>query len=394
MRREEARLDLVRQPLWAAELVRTGEHLVVVVTGELDMSAHPGFGDRLLELTAGVADPVVDLSRVRLLAAAGVRQLYLVADTLARAGRRLRVVTGTGLALRVLRAAQATDVIETYVTLTAAGGAARPGPPVPSGLPELEQLRLEVAALRSKLATRPAVARALGVLEERYRLTDLDEAFRLLRSASQIHNVKLVVLAKTLVTLPRPRGRAWLIGALQHPAPPLSFAADRPGRTPAAVLERLVRRALASTGATAGYAQLPDEAGLRLAAHHGLDKQFAGAFARIDGEQSTCTAALAKGVAVTSTDIALDPLFSQPATRRALLGAGFTTARSVPLTSAAAECVGVLTVLSRNAFADPVPERLDRLCREAGAWLQWYRHHQVLTALQHLHARATAAPPG
>lgn len=386
-------MDHGRAPLWSAELVRTGEHLVVVVTGELDLSAHPAFGDRLLELTAGVADPVVDLGGIRLLATAGVRQLYVVADTLARAGRRLRVITGSGLALRVLRAAQATDVIETYVTLAAADGATRPGPPAPSGVPELEQLRLEVAALRSKLATRPAIARALGVLEERYRLADMEEAFRLLRSASQVHNIKLVVLAKTLVTLPRPRSRAWLIGALQHPAPRLSFtAADRPGTTPAAVLERLVRRAPVVAGTTAGYAQLPDEAGLRLVAHHGLDEQFAKVFARIDGEQSTCTAAMAKGVAVTSADVALDPLFCRPDIRRALLGAGFTSARSVPLASPDADCTGVLTVLARTAFAGPVPERLDSLCRETGAWLQWHRHHQVLTALQHLHAQATAAP--
>ncbi|EOD65148.1 ANTAR domain-containing protein [Amycolatopsis vancoresmycina] len=388
-------MDHKRHALWSAELVRTGEHLVVVVTGELDLSAHPAFGDRLLELTAGVADPVVDLSGVRLLAAAGVRQLYVVADALAQTGRRLRVVTGTGLVLRVLRAAQATDVLETYVTLAAAGGAARPGPAGPSGLPELEQLRLEVTALRAKLASRPAIARALGVIEERYRLNDMEEAFRLLRSASQVHNIKLVVLAKTLVTLPRPHSRAWLIAALQRPAPRLSFAAtDRPGTTPATILERLVRRALAVTGATAGYAQLPNETGLRLAAHHGLDKLFTGVFARIDGEQSTCTAALATGVAVTSTNIALDPLFSRPDTRRALLGAGFTTARSVPLASPAVDCVGVLTVLSRQAFPAQVPEELDCLCREAGAWLQWHRHHQVLTALQHLHAQATTATPG
>jgi hypothetical protein len=54
----------------------------------------------------------------------------------------------------------------------------------------------------------------------------------------------------------------------------------------------------------------------------------------------------------------------------------------------------VLTVLSRTAFAGPVPGNLDGLCRETGAWLQWHRRHQVLTALQHLHAQATAAPPG
>ncbi len=383
-------------PRWSAEVVRTDRRAVVVVTGDLDMSASPEFADRLLRLTGGLPDPVVDLSRVRLLAASGVRQLHALADTIAGTGKRLRVVTGTGAVLRVLRTMQATDVIETFVTLDAADGALLRPTGLPDASGELERLRLEVAALRAKLATRPVIARALGVLEERYRLGDLDEAFRLLRSASQTHNVKLLVLAKALVELPRPRSRAWLTSALRRPAPPLGFATDRPGTTPASVLGHLLEHALGGTGAAAGYTQLTDETRLRLAAHRGLGEDFTTAFAHLDGEQSTCTAALVRGVPVTSTVIATDTLFCRAGTRDVLLGAGFRTARSIPLQGAGAGFVGVLTVLDANAgptIAAEAWNRLDAHCRETGRWLDWHRHHQVFTALQNHHTRTIAGQP-
>ncbi|WP_372508519.1 ANTAR domain-containing protein [Amycolatopsis iheyensis] len=78
--------------------------------------------------------------------------------------------------------------------------------------------------LRGKLAYRPKIARALGVVQERYRLPDEEAAFRLLRSASQVHNVKVHRLAEVLVDLPHP-GRA-------DPVPPRRRTAPRrePGR--------------------------------------------------------------------------------------------------------------------------------------------------------------------
>ncbi|MEV6640603.1 ANTAR domain-containing protein [Amycolatopsis sp. NPDC051371] len=384
---DECRMP-VRHPLWSAEVVRTGSRPVVVVTGELDMEAHPGFAERLRQLTSEAREPVVDLSRVRVLTEAGVRQLHAVADAFAGTGRRLRVVTGTGAVLRVLRAAQATDVIETFVTLAAVDGARRPSRSVPaapdaSGADEVGQLRLEVAALRSKLASRPVIARALGVLEERYRLADMDEAYRLLRYASQTHHVKLLGLAKALLELPRPHNRSWLTGALHLPPPPLSFATGRAATTPASVLDQVLRVAVESTGAAAGYTQLPEETGLRLAAHRGLGAEFTTAFAHLEDEQSTCTAAFLGDVAVMSTDIARDPRFCRPGTHRVLLDAGFRAAWSIPLRTPTADCAGVLTTLFDHVqytFIAQSGGRLDTLCREAGRWLHWHRRHQVLTA--------------
>jgi anti-anti-sigma regulatory factor len=383
-----------RSSAWSAQPVCAGGRLVVVVTGELDASAHPEFGERLRQLTGDAAEPVVDLSGVRLLTGAAVRQVRELADTFAGTGRRLRIVTGTGPALRVLRAAQATDVLETYVTLTAAGGA---GPPHPGSAAtpdatQLERLRLEVAALRSKLATRPVIARALGVLEERYGLPDMDAAFRLLRGASQYHNVRLWTLARTLVELPRPYDGDRLADALRHPPPPLDFGPGRPA-TPAAVLAQLLD--VATDGA--GYTQLPDHDGLRLAGHRGLGEDFAVAFARLAGEQSTCTVALRKGAVVTSTDIGQDPLFGGAVTRDVLLGAGFRAARSTPVLTPAGECAAVVTTLAEPAghdFDGPAQDRLDLFAREAGRWLHWHGHRQALLAVRHLHERATARAPG
>src|SRR5690349_3836199 len=94
---------VARPPRWSAEAVEAGEQPVVVVSGELDGTSRPRFGDQVRKLITGTAGPVVvDLSRVGLLSASAIRELMALADSLARTGRRLRVVTGTGVVLRVL----------------------------------------------------------------------------------------------------------------------------------------------------------------------------------------------------------------------------------------------------------------------------------------------------
>ncbi|QKV73610.1 hypothetical protein [Amycolatopsis sp. Hca4] len=100
---------------------------------------------------------------------------------------------------------------------------------------------------------------------------------------------------------------------------------------------------------------------------------------------------------MTSAPLARDPLYCRPATRRVLLGAGFAAARSIPLQHRTAGCAGVLTTLHEvpgPALGGPEWDRVHELCRETGAWLHWYRQHEVLTALQHLHARVTTGQLG
>ncbi|GHF37331.1 anti-anti-sigma factor [Amycolatopsis bartoniae] len=375
---------------WSATPVRTGGRTVVLVTGELDVSAHPAFEVRLLRLVTGVPDPVIDLTGVRLLSVAGIRLLKSVADALAGTGRRLRVVTGTGYAQRVLRSAHATDVLDTYLSLDAVDGAL-PRQDGESPGEQLRRLRLEVQDLRAKLASRPVIARALGVLQERYRMAEMDAAFQLLRRTSQRHNVRMQVLAKALVELPRPAGEVWLTPAVRKPAPPLGFAPARHVATPAAVLHHLLYAALACTGATAGYTQLTEGEGLCLAAHRGLGEEFAARFAHVDREESTCVRALHQHSRVTSEDAGDDPLFDGGSVRELLLSAGLHAVQSTPLLTAADRCEGVVTTLHPGLGHEldvPVRERLDGLAREAAQWLYWQRHDHVFGALEDLHTAA------
>ncbi|MBT2893799.1 ANTAR domain-containing protein, partial [Streptomyces sp. McG2] len=72
------------------------------------------------------------------------------------------------------------------------------------------QSEAEVHDLRASLRTRPLIAQAQGILQERYGLRDAETAFDLLRDSSQQHNVKLRTLASVFLSAPRPAdGPQW-----------------------------------------------------------------------------------------------------------------------------------------------------------------------------------------
>ena len=72
--------------------------------------------------------------------------------------------------------------------------------PAQSGNPAtlVEDLEREVSGLRHALASRAPIEQAKGMLMLRHRI-DADQAFQLLREWSSVHNLKLRVVATTLV---------------------------------------------------------------------------------------------------------------------------------------------------------------------------------------------------
>jgi len=259
---------------------------------------------------------------------------------------------------------------------------------------EVERLRDEVRGLRARARTRPLIAQAQGILQERYQLSDGDSAFALLQRASQRHNVKLRTLAGVLVSAPRPgaNDRLWFPRRARHPEPAISFApAHRPDAdNRSAVLSAVLTQTLAVVGADMGNVQLADrvDGGLYIEKHTGLSEDFVDFFAHVGDDGTSCAKAARDIAQVTVQDVESDPVFDEPA-RAAILAAGSRAVHSVPLTTASGLCVGMVSA--------HVEHRLDELSRaqlkaldvmgaEAGRWIAWHDRTVVLDALEHVHA--------
>ncbi|MFE9028527.1 ANTAR domain-containing protein [Streptomyces iakyrus] len=263
---------------------------------------------------------------------------------------------------------------------------------------ELERLHAELRDLRARARVRPLISQAQGILQERYALPDGESAFALMQRASQRYNVKLHTLAGVLVTAPRPDepDALWFPRRVRGPEPELTFTrAHRSGSgSRGAVLKAVLRSTLTVTGTDMGNVQLPDPArgGLRIEQHTGLTDDFLDFFAHV-GEDGTSCAQAAKDVAqVTVRDVESDPVFTEPA-RRAILAAGSRACHSVPLTTEAGLCVGMVSAhMDRplDALTTAQTKALDTLGGEAGRWLAWHDRTVVLDALEHLHALGRA----
>ncbi|MGI5372185.1 ANTAR domain-containing protein [Streptomyces iakyrus] len=263
---------------------------------------------------------------------------------------------------------------------------------------ELERRRAELRDLRARARVRPLISQAQGILQERYALPDGESAFALMQRASQRYNVKLHTLAGVLVSAPRPDGpdALWFPRRVRGPEPELTFTqAHRSGSgSRGAVLKAVLRSTLTVTGTDMGNVQLPDPArgGLRIERHTGLTDDFLDFFAHV-GEDGTACARAARDVAqVTVRDVESDPVFTEPA-RRAILAAGSRACHSVPLTTEAGLCVGMVSAhMDRplDGLTTAQTKALDIVGGEASRWLAWHDRTVVLDALEHLHALGRA----
>lgn len=385
---------------------------VLVVIGEIDAEASIPFRT---ELTAFVetqgGDVILDVSEVHVITAAGVRVLLEIADRLSGTARRLRLVTSAEVQ-RVLRAARVADVLETYDEFDDAVGAqaaalrrtfyrAADSGAVDVAPDELHRLRREIGDLRAKLRTRPLLARALGVLQERYRLADEDTARRLLREASQRYNLKMRMVAAAVLNAPPPAagGSAlWFPQRMRFPAPATMFPASGRRRTHTlpSLLDAVLDTALACTATAIGYVQLVDTGigGLRLERHRGFTVDLADLLAHVDGGGTPCALAMDRRTRVVFPDIADGAVLTSKRVQEVMLGAGIRSVQSTPLLGPSGRCLGVVSTC--HTRADHVPsaaerDQLDDIACQAGQWLEWHEHTTVLDALEDLHGRAKAA---
>lgn len=278
---------------------------------------------------------------------------------------------------------------------------ARGGPDGAGGEAELARLRGQIADLRGRLLAHPGISLAQGILMERYALPAPEQAFSLLRDASQRFNIKLHTLADAVVRTPGPAPDAavWFRGRARSGPPPLhGLAMDSAGRdNQGAVLNAVLRRVLTVTGTGMGNVQLAEHGRLRLVKHVGLGREFTDFFAFVDDSTTACGKAAGSGRQITVRDIATAALFDEES-RRAILRAGSRAVHSVPLVDRSGEVLGMVSAHHERPLAGFTQTQL-RALRDigstAGHWLSWHRRTVILDALEYLHdtTRARRAMP-
>jgi len=164
-----------------------------------------------------------------------------------------------------------------------------------------------------------------------------DEAFDLLRRASQRFNVPVRVLAARLapsVQRPGPRAAQVLHKALRD---------SRAAPTLGALLIEVLEFALTSLHAERGNVQLVDPAtgALRIATQRGFSPEFVEYFAAVTDDRSACGRAAQQHAQVVITDVTTDPGFAPH--REIALASGFRAVQSTPLVNRAGHLVGMLS---------------------------------------------------
>lgn len=367
---------------------------IASVTGSVDAATAPLLSAELTALaSAELRDLVVDASGASVLSTAGVRALRDTADVLARTGCRLRIVAGTAgrQALVMLPAADALDVYDTVEVAVAAGAAARRAPGTRAGetADAVRVLAEEIKDLRAKLASRPTIARALGMIQERYRLDRPDAAYQLLKGCSQDHNVKLRELATELLAQPRPdRGRPW---PHRPPAPRLTFTErGGTGETIAQATRALAAEMTAGLPSLGSQIWLAGARGLLLIAHHGLADSFARALAADRYGHGAVAAAFDGRHTVIVTDPQNDPLYDEGRVRDAYARSDITEIMAEPLSAPDGEPLGVVALHTSRpggltAHDGELRPRWQDAVDQTGAWLAWHRHDVLLAGLKQLH---------
>ncbi|MEU0740783.1 GAF domain-containing protein [Streptomyces sp. NPDC006134] len=264
----------------------------------------------------------------------------------------------------------------------------------PGGETEVARLRREVADLRGRLLAHPGISLAQGILMERYAPATPEDAFSLLRDASQRFNIKMHTLADAVARMPGPDPDAavWFPGRARGGPPALrGLPVDPAGRdNQGAVLNAVLRRVLAVTGAGMGNVQLAEHGRLRLVKHVGLGQEFTDFFAFVDDSSTACGKAAESGRQVTVRDIATAALFDD-ASRRTILRAGSRACHSVPLVDRSGTVLGMVSSHHERplaGFTQAQLRTLEEIGGTAGHWLAWHRRTVVLDALEHLHGTA------
>lgn len=271
-------------------------------------------------------------------------------------------------------------------------GATDSGPePGQASAPKWRQDDLD---LRNRLYGHAGVARAEGILLQRYGLGSTDEAFTLLKGASQKFNIKLSTLADAVVRTPAPDRdtKLWFPGRVRRGPPPLAgLPVERGnGTSQGAVVAAALQRVLSITQTPMGNVQLAETGRLRLARHTGLNKYFTDFFAFVDSSTTSCSQAAAQRRQITVRDVATAEVFDE-ASRHAVLQTGSRAAHSVPLVNRAGAPLGMVSSHHERPLTGFTHAQLAALRQtgvDVGRWLAWHWNTVALDALEHLHATA------
>jgi ANTAR domain/GAF domain len=201
----------------------------------------------------------------------------------------------------------------------------------------VDSVQAESVSFRlAELDTMPVIEQAKGILMAQ-RSCGPDEAFDLLRRASQRFNVPVRVLAARLVHGVQRAGPQ--VAQVLHPAPRDSHAAPTLG----ALLDEVLEFALRLLHAERGNVQLADPAtgALRIAAQRGFDPEFLEYFAVVADDRSACGRAAQQHAQIVITDVTTDPGFAPH--REIALASGFRAVQSTPLVNRAGRLVGMLS---------------------------------------------------
>ena len=384
--------------LWELErIVGTGGLLVLRLHGDVDGQAEASLENRLAEQveSCDATDVILDLSTVGQMSAAALRVLFRLSDHLAKSGNRLRVVSGETTTTRALSAARADDVMEVFGSLDAAFSsyalATGRAAPTTSGDHRLEvtRLRAEVHDLREKLATRPLIAQAMGLLEGRYGLSGTDVAHHVLRAVSQQHNMKMRDLAAAVVGAKAPAtplGPYWFPNRVRPPAPTMRSLPGTPHADRSLFLDNVLDAVRSRTAAVAADIHLVDLArgGVTRRRHRGLAPEVMHAFDALGAHDGLPhRAALLRNGPVTIPDVRDDHDLPDEA-RTALSEAGINAVHSMPVPAPNGSRVGAITVYHAEPGWRPTTD-MDDLCTDSGAWLDWHARRTTLDALEDLH---------
>jgi anti-anti-sigma factor len=331
---------------------------------------------------------VVDLTDVSVLSAAVLGVLVAHAERLAGDDGRLVVTADNPTVQRLLRVTGTDHLL---------GTSAGEHPPATSPAADLHGN--ESVGLRRQLRSQLKIARATGILQERYGLTDEHAAFDVLRSSSQRHNVRLTTLATAFLSAPAPRrsrGENWFPGRRRDAAPPLTLTTERTDGNRTVVLDAVLDAVVACMGTEVVDLRLI-EAGARtptLARHRGHTSEFV-EFVESSAQLGAVVAeAWRRRSRVVVADVATDPLLADPAERAMLLASGSRALQCGPLTTRTGVVVGMVSSHHANPGRTPTAAehtRLDEITSEAGAWLDWHRRTIILDALEDVHRTGRAA---
>jgi GAF domain-containing protein len=163
-------------------------------------------------------------------------------------------------------------------------------------------------------------------------------------------------------------GSAWTVARSKR----LSLCVEGWRRQPdAGLLERLIRDAVAATGATMGNIQLHDGAGsLRIVAQQGCERDFLDYFVTVrrEDDDASCGRALATAKRVVVEDVASHPIFRGKPAGAVLLRAGCRSTCSTPII-AGGTVLGMVSTHRGIKWRPDADElrRLDRFTDEAAA---------------------------